>query len=94
MDNLNWMDELDNVESYLSDDLKFLFKIVGYENFKTLYQYFMNDGLQFSKQGLSKLKSAYIKKMYDGTNLKEIKRTTQISQTTIYRIMRSHYDDR
>jgi hypothetical protein len=79
MADLSWMDGMDMTDM-LDSDSAIIVEYCGIGTMKSLWQNLPSMSLYISTKPISSAKRSYIKKHYDGTNIKHLARQLEVSE--------------
>lgn len=80
---LDWLDELPELETLLEGDSLFIYKTVGLDVFKVMFSRLDSIPLYISKRKLSAAREHFIRKKYDGTNKKYLAKRLGVPVRTV-----------
>jgi Mor family transcriptional regulator len=81
--NLSWLDDVE-IGDELYGDLKLVHEWCGREVLKKLWEHFPSMSIYVTTKPLDRLKRQYVKKHWNGRNLKELCSRLEVSERFIY----------
>lgn len=83
---MDWIKEIE-IEDLLTNDSRLIYEHCGTEVLLMLWQRLPNLNLYISTKPLMELKKRYIKKFYNGSNLKQLAALLEVSDRFIYDVI-------
>jgi hypothetical protein len=80
---LDWLKEIE-IEDLLENDVKFIHECCGLEMLLALWENFPKMTLHISTKPLTLAKKRYIKKHFNGKNVKDLCRLLEVSERFVY----------
>ncbi len=80
---LSWVREIE-VEDLLDNDIKFIHESCGLDLLLTLWENFPKMTLYISTKALTEAKKRYVKKYFNGKNVKELCRKLDVAERFVY----------
>jgi hypothetical protein len=83
---LSWLNDLE-IEDELYGDLKLVYEWCGKDVLQKLWEHFPSMSIYVTTKPLDKLKRRYIRKHWNGTNLKQLCSSLGVSERFVYDVL-------
>jgi Mor family transcriptional regulator len=85
---LAWLEDIE-IEDLLSGDTELIFRLCGKEVLVSLWESLPPISLYLSRKPLEEARKRYIRKHFDGSNVKALAVTLDVSERHVYKVIRA-----